>query len=149
MINNDGVWVNLHSLGETSSHYHGKFRLKPYLTHGEKGDAQRLSESFCSGITDPAERYFFILLAYSKFHVIESKDAEWWNEEDLLSGLDQEPIFEIFRLLGQARKAVKNEDGYNLESPSIEDQIKEKKERDEKREAELKKQAEQLAKSVI
>lgn len=148
MIKNDGVWVTLHSLGETDTHYHGKFRLKPWLTHGEKGDAQRLSEDFCRGITDPAERYFFILLAYSKFHVIETQEVDWWNPDDLLGGIDQDPIYEIFRLLGEARKVTKGLDA-ELESSSIEIQVAEKEEKKVEREKELAEQAALAAKGVI
>jgi hypothetical protein len=139
MIKNEGVWVNLHSLGQSEAHYNGKFLLKPWLTHGEKADGQRLAERYNMGIETPAERYFYTMLAYTKFHVLEAQEADWWDIDNLLEGIDQEPIYELWNLLGGARNAAKGKKDAELESISIQEQIKIREEAEKLRAEELKK----------
>lgn len=94
-INNEPQWCDVKITGErTGYEYFGRFRIKPYLTNEERGDAVRLAERYCRGIdrTDD-EIDFQTLLAFLKFHVTEA-DADWWTA-DGKEMFDRQPIYEI------------------------------------------------------
>jgi hypothetical protein len=105
-INNDPKWVEVNATGEkTGEKYFGRFSLKPYLTHAETADAERIGSLYTRGIANNTELCaFLITLAYLKFHVVES-DALWWKEAGLNS-LDQTPFYELATKLREVQKPV-------------------------------------------
>lgn len=106
---NDPKWVDLDVKGERSGkQFRGNFKLKPYLAHKESADASRLAEMYRRGIQDDwDQRTFLTLLAYLKFHVIET-DAVWWKAESGLDLIDRDPVITLGEKLSEVQ-GVKNE----------------------------------------
>jgi len=96
---NESKWLDVSCVGENSKQQLvGRFKLKPFLTHKERGDASRLAETYCRGIVmDTNQLYFQRILAYLKFYIVES-DADWWID-DGLGCVDETPVYELYKQL--------------------------------------------------
>lgn len=107
---NDPKWVDLKAEGEfTKREYFGRFCLKPFLTIKERADAVRLSELYYRGINESAEqRMFLTVLAFLKFHIVDT-DATWWKDEDGLNMVDENPVYELYKLLQNIQNPKKKE----------------------------------------
>lgn len=116
-INNASQWRDVEVEGEfTKTKYFGRFRLKPYLTHGDRADVARLAELYNRGIsTDAAQRAFNMTLAFLKFHIVET-DAPWWTEKGGLDLYDEAPIYALAERVRDVQKPL--EEQTNPESSS-------------------------------
>ena len=87
-------WVDVEVDGErTKQKYFGRFCVKPYLTLGERRDAQVLADKYCYGLGNEDQRILYSTLAFLAIHITET-DAKWWapNGLDLL---DESPVWAI------------------------------------------------------
>ena len=111
MAFNESKWVDVDCVGEfTKNKYFGRFNLKPFLNHGERADAVRLSELYCRGIKENLDqRAFLSLVAFLKFHVVET-DAAWFKDADGLSSYDEKPFYEIAEKLRELQTGDKKEE---------------------------------------
>lgn len=109
----ESKWLEVKVKGEhTGREYFGKFRVKPFLKHAERGDAVRLAEAYTLGIErDQNQRLFLTTLAFLKFHVEETQNAEWWEDGNGLNLYDEEPVFELSKLLTDLQESIRNPEG--------------------------------------
>lgn len=110
-VNNGPVWVEAKCKGEiTGVDFFGRFSVRRYLTHKERGEAVRYGEVLCRGIEDVALRAFYMTMAFVDAHVIES-DAVWYAERGM-DLVDEQPIWSIsseIRKLQKPAEAKKDE----------------------------------------
>ena len=102
---NETTWIEINVKGENTKHdYHGRFKLKAFLTHRERADAVRLSEKYNRGISDDLNYIGFQrLLAFLKFYIIEV-DASWWKD-DGQELFDEAPVYELVKELRKLQGA--------------------------------------------
>ena len=111
MFDNEPKWIDVEATGEVTKHkYMGRFKLKPYLTLGERADAVRLAENYCRGIvTAIDQRDFLTTLAFLNFHVVET-DADWWKDEKKFQLLDEAPVYSLSRKVRELQNPEKKKD---------------------------------------
>lgn len=108
---NQPKWMEVNSVGErTGVEYFGRFLLKPFLSHKESTDAQRLTELYNRGLEESFERKNFnAMLAFLKFHVVDT-DAEWYKSDSGLDALDEKPFYDLVEKVSEVQKSVKKTD---------------------------------------
>lgn len=110
MVSNSPVWVEVDVKGDaTGEQYYGRFCVKPFLTHAEKADAQRLADRYTNNMEESPIKNFMRLLAYLKLH-IQDVEAPWWVENGLTL-MDESPVYELAKKLDEIRqpKGAKDE----------------------------------------
>ena len=117
---NDPQWVDVEVSGEISGEkYFGRFLVKPFLTHAERADAVRLSETYARGIVDDIyERDFLRNLAFLKFYIVKT-DVAWWK--DGLDFYDHDPITKLSEIIGEMRKKILDRNKKEVEAPVVEE----------------------------
>lgn len=106
MASKEPKWVEVSCVGEnTEEKYYGKFFIKPFLKAAEKADAQRLADRYSIGIQPGPVKQLMQILAFLKFHVLES-EAHWWKE-DGLDLLDEEPAYALVDQLDKMKNPPK------------------------------------------
>lgn len=110
MLGNEPVWTDLECVGEqTGEKYFGRFQVKRYLTHRERGEAVRLAETLCRGIETTIEhRTLLTTIAFLSSHIIES-DAKWWGDRGL-DLLDEQPIWELAKKIRELQRPAEQKD---------------------------------------
>jgi hypothetical protein len=100
-MNNTPKWIDIDVVGEvTKQKLFGRFCLKPYLTHGERADAVRLSETMFRGINETVDqRKFMSILAFLSLHITET-DAKWWTNNGI-DLFDESPVYAIVAKLAE------------------------------------------------
>jgi hypothetical protein len=105
-INNDTVWIDVKCKGEiTDTEYFGRFSVKRYLTHRERGDAVREGEVLCRGLEDLAMKTFYMAAAFIAANVVDS-DAAWYKKDRGLDLVDEQPIWAISAEIRKLQKPV-------------------------------------------
>ena len=107
MIGNEPIWIEVNSTGESGEKYFGRFLVKKYLSHRERGDAVRMAELLCRGIQqDVTFRTLLSTIAFLNKHIVET-DAKWWVGDEGMKGidlLDEAPIWAIGDEIHKAQK---------------------------------------------
>lgn len=83
MSSKDLKWLDLENCvgEETGDVYTGSFLIKPFLTLAEKNDAARLAGRLTNGIFDEDLFTLYQNIAWLKFHIKDTKDADWWGKD--------------------------------------------------------------------
>ena len=103
MLGNEPVWIDMECTGTSGEKYFGRFQVKRYLTHKERAEAVRLSETLCRGITDDVNmRAFLTTAAFLSVHITEV-DAKWWGDRGL-DLVDEEPIWELAKKIREVQR---------------------------------------------
>lgn len=102
MMDNSPRWIEIDIKGETTGHsYFGRFAVKPFLTHGERADAQRIADRYTSGMEQTEVKNLLRVIAFLTIHIKEA-DAAWWKNNGL-DLMDEAPIYEIAKKLDEIR----------------------------------------------
>jgi hypothetical protein len=109
MIDNTPKWIEVDVQGETTkTPYFGRFLVKPFLTHGERADAQRLADRYTVGMEEGDLKNLMRMISFLSLH-IQDNQAPWWAERGL-NLVDEAPLYEIAKKLDELRNPAKPEE---------------------------------------
>lgn len=113
-MKNEPIWIDVDVTGEmTGTKYFGRFSIKRYLTHIERGEAVRLAETLMRGIQQDINfRTLLSTIAFLNVHIVET-DAKWWAGDGTkgLDLLDEAPVWELSKQLYEVQKPSDEDKG--------------------------------------